>query len=231
MLTGLAIFLWPWISLGKAFRLLKALNQPSIASHQLFHKRRTKVPLCSSGLRPLWGHCPVSPHRNSQSKQGNGSHWPHIALGRPVILYGYTCGWSSVDIRPKWPNMAQKVCLFICESLVCRHGGLVRWWFFSPALWTIHRTNAYLASLPIPWSGWADVARYQVIFGFSRRKWHGRNILSILHLRFIVDQSMNNVFRYRQTDQLITLELRAYDKTQCHWVTSLQSKLSSSRFN
>ena len=118
MLTGLAIFLGPWNSLGIAFRLLKALNQPSIASHQLFHKRRTKVPLCSSGLRPLWGHCPVSPHCNSQSKQGNGSHWPHIALGRPVILYGYTCGWSSVDIRPKWPNMAQKVSFYLRKPCV-----------------------------------------------------------------------------------------------------------------
>ena len=28
---------------------------------------QTKVPLCSTGLHPLWGHCPASSHYNSQS--------------------------------------------------------------------------------------------------------------------------------------------------------------------
>ena len=84
MLTGLAIFLWPWISLGKASRLLRALNQPSLASHQLFHKGRTKVPLCSTGLRPLRGRCPASPHCNSQSSKA----------GQRVSLTTY-CPWAT----------------------------------------------------------------------------------------------------------------------------------------
>ena len=81
---SLAIFLRPRISLGKAFRLLRALNQSSIASHQLFHQGRTKVPLCSAGLCPLRGRCPASPHSNSQSGKA----------GQRVSLTTY-CPWAT----------------------------------------------------------------------------------------------------------------------------------------
>merc|ERR1712105_522939 len=52
----------PYINLLRPqFRLLKAFGQPSIASHPLSQAGRMKVPLCSTGLRPLRGRCPASP--------------------------------------------------------------------------------------------------------------------------------------------------------------------------
>merc|ERR1712115_141540 len=75
----------PYISLLRPqFRLLKAFSQPSIASHPLLQAGRTKVPLCSTGLRPLWGRCPASPHSNSQS----------LKAGQRVSLTTY-CPWAT----------------------------------------------------------------------------------------------------------------------------------------
>ena len=38
---------------------MKAFSQPPIASHPLVQAGQTKVPLCSTGLRPLRGRCPT----------------------------------------------------------------------------------------------------------------------------------------------------------------------------
>ena len=45
---------------------------------------RTKVPLCSTGLRPLWGRCPASFHSNSQL----------CKAGQLVSLTAY-CPWAT----------------------------------------------------------------------------------------------------------------------------------------
>ena len=75
----------PYISLLRTqFRLLNAFSQPFIASHPLLQVGQTKVPLCSTGLCPLRGRCPASPHSNSQS----------LKAGQRVLLTTY-CPWVT----------------------------------------------------------------------------------------------------------------------------------------
>ena len=84
----------PYLSLLRPqFRLLNAFSQPSKASHSLLQVGRTKVPVCSTGLRPLWGRCPASPHSNSQS----------LKAGQRVSLTTY-CPWATC-LACFWPVM------------------------------------------------------------------------------------------------------------------------------
>ena len=84
----------PYITLLRLqFRLLKAFSQPSIASHPLLQAGRTKVPLCSTGLRPLRGRCPASPHSNSQS----------LKAGQQVSLTTY-CPWATCSLSLSSPS-------------------------------------------------------------------------------------------------------------------------------
>ena len=101
----------PYISLLRPqFRFLKAFSQPTIASHPLFQAGRTKVPLCSTGLRPLWGRCPASPHSNSQSRKA----------GQWVSLTTY-CSWAAcclsihLSLFPSiCPPIFTSIYLFFC---------------------------------------------------------------------------------------------------------------------
>ena len=80
------------LSLGKAFRLLKAFNQCIIA-HQCCQAGQTKVPLCSTGLRPLRGRCPAYYHLRS----------PTYKAGQRVSLTTY-CPWATCwAVAPKGP--------------------------------------------------------------------------------------------------------------------------------
>ena len=49
--------------------------------------KQTKVPLCSTGLRPLWGRCPASSHSASQP----------FKAGQRVSLTTY-CPWATCFI-------------------------------------------------------------------------------------------------------------------------------------
>ena len=59
---------------------------------------RTKVPLCSTGLRPLWGRCPATSHSDSQP----------CKAGQRVSLTTYcpwaTCLWIWLLLLPKWSS-------------------------------------------------------------------------------------------------------------------------------
>ena len=55
-----------------------------IASQKHFQTGRKKVPLCSTGLRLLWGRCPATPHTKSQS----------CKAGQQVLLTTY-CPWAT----------------------------------------------------------------------------------------------------------------------------------------
>ena len=82
--------LWPQIS---HFR-------PPISSHRpLAISGQTKVPLCSTGLCPVWGRCPASPHCNLQSWQ--------VAQGQYVVsdtrcpaLHDCELVWEEAGQRP-----------------------------------------------------------------------------------------------------------------------------------
>merc|ERR1711895_286613 len=53
-------------------------------SFKAFQAGRTKVPLCSTGLQPLRGRCPASPHSDSQP----------CKAGQRVSLTTY-CPWAT----------------------------------------------------------------------------------------------------------------------------------------
>ena len=58
-------------------------------------ERQMKVPLCSTGLRPLWGRCHASSHSDSQP----------CKAGQRVLLSTY-CPWATGftlgQKRPEW---------------------------------------------------------------------------------------------------------------------------------
>ena len=54
---------------------------------------RTKVPLCSTGLCPLWGRCPASPPFNSQS----------LKAAKRVSLTTY-CPWATCSPSSMFPH-------------------------------------------------------------------------------------------------------------------------------
>ena len=49
--------------------------------------RTDRFPLCSTGLRPLWGHCPAPSQLKPLSTQaGHGYRWPLTAFGLLLIF-------------------------------------------------------------------------------------------------------------------------------------------------
>ena len=101
------------LSLKQAFRLLKAFNQYTIASHQCCQAGRMKVPLCSTGLCPLRGRCPASPHSNSQS----------LKAGQRASLTTY-CPWAT--------------CCSFVYSFVCSFILSLSFLYFLSFYWAAH---------------------------------------------------------------------------------------------
>ena len=95
---------------------MKAFNQLIIASPQHFQAGRTKVPLCSTGLRPLRGRCPATFHTNSQS----------CKAGQRESLTTYcpwaTCYFSNILKLENYPlNRAIAVMWLLFTSLHDNH--------------------------------------------------------------------------------------------------------------
>ena len=78
---------------------------------------RMKVPLCSTGLRPLRGRCPASPHSNSQS----------LKAGQRVSLTTY-CPWATCFFMisffyltaPSQPSATGLMCIRPCFEIPSR---------------------------------------------------------------------------------------------------------------
>ena len=89
----------PYMSfLRPQFRLLNAFSQPSIASHPLLQVGQTKVPLCSTGLRPLRSRCFPSLQFTITQSRATGIADHILPLGDLLLLLLPTVRhyWGSV---------------------------------------------------------------------------------------------------------------------------------------
>ena len=101
-----------------------------------------KVPLCSTGLRPLRGRCPASPHSNSQS----------CRAGQRVLLTTYcpwaTCYFSNILKLENYPlNRAIAVMWLLFTSLLDNHMYLAIQFYPTGNIkqqWTSHSTTLFL---------------------------------------------------------------------------------------